>query len=216
MEHTRFRRVHGASALQNVDSGRAWIDAIYAPVGAAVLYFECYEGFLRCQLQRMETPGTNRRSGFGIETTTTMTISARNTCLFCDPPADRIFFRSELVNALWDGFPVSPGHALIVPRRHMANWFESNDDERMALFAALDAAKAIIDERQHPDGYNIGINSGAAAGQTIFHLHVHLIPRFAGDVADPRGGVRYVIPDRANYTKTHRDPDAPADSGSCK
>jgi len=155
-------------------------------------------------------------SRFGIETTTRMTVPTSNICIFCDPPVDRIFFQSELVIALWDGFPVSPGHALMVPRRHMANWFEANDDERIALFEALDAAKAIIDERHHADGYNIGINSGAAAGQTIFHLHVHLIPRFAGDVADPRGGVRYVIPDLANYTKSRLGPDAPADSGLCK
>ena len=83
----------------------------------------------------------------------------------------------------------------------MPTWFDANAEERTALFKALDAAKAIIEKDHGPDGYNIGINCDPAAGQTIFHLHVHLIPRYAGDVADPRGGVRHVIPDKANYTQ---------------
>jgi len=83
----------------------------------------------------------------------------------------------------------------------MPTWFDANADERTALFKALDAARTIIEQNYRPDGYNIGINCGPAAGQTIFHLHVHLIPRYSGDVADPRGGVRYVIPHKANYPK---------------
>jgi diadenosine tetraphosphate (Ap4A) HIT family hydrolase len=83
----------------------------------------------------------------------------------------------------------------------MPTWFDANADERTALFKALDAARTIIEQNYRPDGYNIGINCGPAAGQTIFHLHVHLIPRYSGDVADPRGGVRYVIPAKANYLK---------------
>jgi ATP adenylyltransferase len=120
-------------------------------------------------------------------------------CLFCKPPGDRIFFRAELVIGLWDAYPVSPGHALLVPQRHAPTWFEAAAEERAALFGAIDAAKTIIEQNYRPNGYNIGINCGAAAGQTIFHLHIHLIPRFEGDVADPRGGVRYVIPQKANY-----------------
>jgi ATP adenylyltransferase len=96
---------------------------------------------------------------------------------------------------------VSPGHALLIPHRHMPTWFDANGDERTALVAAVDAAKAIIEKDHRPDGYNIGINCGPAAGQTIFHLHVHLIPRYSGDVADPRGGVRRVIAEKANYLK---------------
>ena len=126
-------------------------------------------------------------------------------CPFCDPPTDRICFRSEFAFGLWDGFPVSPGHALLIPRRHVATLFDASREERVTLFDALEAVRAIIDERYRPDGYNIGINHGAAAGQTIFHLHLHLIPRYAGDVADPRGGVRYVIPDKANYLSADRD-----------
>ena len=137
-----------------------------------------------------------------------MTRPGSAPCPFCDPPAERTFFRGELVIGVWDAYPVSPGHALLIPRRHVATLFEANREEQMALLEALEAARAIIDERHRPDGYNIGVNHGAAAGQTIFHLHVHLIPRYLGDVADPRGGVRFVIPDKANYL--HSNPGAPA------
>ena len=131
--------------------------------------------------------------------TTTMTDPQRPACPFCDPPTARLFFSNQLVVGLWDAYPVSPGHALLIPRRHMENWFDADSQERAALCVATDTAKAIIDERHRPDGYNIGINCGAAAGQTVFHLHIHLIPRYAGDFADPRGGVRHVIPDKARY-----------------
>ena len=139
------------------------------------------------------------------------------TCPFCDVPEARIFFRNDLVLGLWDNYPVSPGHALLIPLRHVATWFEASDAERVALFSGIDAAKLEVDKRWKPDGYNIGINCGAAAGQTVFHLHVHLIPRFAGDVSDPHGGVRFVIPDKARYSDSvnqdgqapGRGPDAP-------
>jgi diadenosine tetraphosphate (Ap4A) HIT family hydrolase len=134
-------------------------------------------------------------------------------CPFCDPPAERTFFRGELVLGVWDAYPVSPGHALLIPRRHVATFFDAHRAEQSALLAALDAARMIIEERHRPDGYNIGINHGAAAGQTIFHLHVHLIPRYAGDVADPRGGVRFVIPNKANYLRAERGRAGPTDSG---
>ena len=120
-------------------------------------------------------------------------------CPFCSPVADRVFYEGRRALGLWDAFAVSPGHALLIPRRHVATWFEATGDEKDALVEAIDIAKSAIEKRRAPDGYNIGINSGLAAGQTIFHLHVHLIPRYVGDVPDPRGGVRYVIPDRANY-----------------
>jgi diadenosine tetraphosphate (Ap4A) HIT family hydrolase len=84
----------------------------------------------------------------------------------------------------------------------MPTWFDAKPEERTALLKAMDSAKEIIEKHHRPDGYNIGINCGPAAGQTIFHLHIHLIPRYSGDVTDPRGGVRHVIPDKANYGKT--------------
>ncbi|HKK30159.1 MAG TPA: HIT family protein, partial [Alphaproteobacteria bacterium] len=102
----------------------------------------------------------------------------------------------------WDRYPVSPGHALLVPRRHVAGWFDASQEEQQALVAALEAAKRKIEKEHRPDGYNIGVNIGEAAGQTVDHLHVHLIPRYQGDIADPRGGVRHVIPAKAGYWQT--------------
>jgi diadenosine tetraphosphate (Ap4A) HIT family hydrolase len=110
-----------------------------------------------------------------------------------------MFLKAELVLGLWDGYPVSPGHALLVTRRHVANWFEASHEEQQALAGAIASARCEIEKRHHPDGYNIGINTGEAAGQTVFHLHVHVIPRYAGDTPEPRGGVRRVIPGKAAY-----------------
>jgi diadenosine tetraphosphate (Ap4A) HIT family hydrolase len=125
---------------------------------------------------------------------------ARDSCPFCSPGGnERVFHSDDLIVALWDGFPVSPGHALVVPRRHVAGWFDATPEERAALVYGLDLARAAILERYAPDGFNIGINVGEAAGQTVFHLHVHLIPRYKGDVEDPRGGVRHVVPSKARY-----------------
>lgn len=98
-----------------------------------------------------------------------------------------------------DKFPVSPGHALIVPYRHFSNYFEATDEERQAIWRLVDEAKTLVDRSHKPDGYNVGLNAGAAAGQTVLHAHVHLIPRYRGDVSDPRGGVRGVIPDKQRY-----------------
>lgn len=120
-------------------------------------------------------------------------------CPFCDPAEERILWRGRLVLGLWDGFPVSPGHALLVTRRHVADWFSATDEERRALMDGLEVARAAIRGRHSPAGYNVGINIGEAAGQTVPHLHVHLIPRYTGDVDDPRGGVRHVLPALANY-----------------
>ncbi len=101
--------------------------------------------------------------------------------------------------AIFDKFPVTEGHALVVPRRLIATWWEAGANEQVDLMALVEEVRRILDERHSPDGYNIGINVGSAAGQTVDHLHIHLIPRYAGDVPDPRGGVRQVIPGRGNY-----------------
>ena len=101
--------------------------------------------------------------------------------------------------AIADRFPVSPGHTLVVPRRPMATWWEATDEERADILALVDEVKRQLDAERRPDGYNVGFNSGAAAGQTIGHLHVHVIPRYLGDMPDPRGGVRHVIPGKGNY-----------------
>ena len=126
-------------------------------------------------------------------------------CPFCTPDASRVFLDAELVLGIWDGFPVSPSHALLIPRRHVTDWFQASADEKAALTSAIDQARTFIEERAasegrpKPAGYNVGFNAGSAAGQTVFHLHVHVIPRYQGDVADPKGGVRGVIPGKATY-----------------
>ncbi len=88
---------------------------------------------------------------------------------------------------------------MIIPKRHFATLFEASSEEQIALLAALGETKTILDALHHPDGYNIGINHGQAGGQSVPHLHIHLIPRYQGDKADPRGGVRWVLPDKAKY-----------------
>jgi len=121
------------------------------------------------------------------------------TCPFCSPDPARIVFETDRVIALRDGYPVSPGHLLLVPRRHVADWFEATPAEQQALTEAIGSARAAILKDHQPDGFNIGINAGEAAGQTVMHLHVHVIPQYRSDIADPRGGVRWVIPDTAAY-----------------
>jgi superfamily II DNA or RNA helicase/diadenosine tetraphosphate (Ap4A) HIT family hydrolase len=122
-------------------------------------------------------------------------------CFFCTITEDKTFYSSPLVLAIWDQFPVSSGHALIIPRRHCETWFDANPQEQAEIMATVAIVRQMITESLHPDGFNIGMNVGTTAGQTIPHLHVHLIPRYRGDVADPTGGVRSVIPGKANYLK---------------
>jgi len=126
-------------------------------------------------------------------------VSKTPPCPFCAPDETRVVFRGKHVFALWDGFPVSTGHALVVPYRHVPSWFDASTEERAELFESIDAVRERIEQLQPADGFNIGINVGAAAGQTIHHLHLHVIPRRNGDVPDPRGGVRHVIPGKGNY-----------------
>lgn len=101
--------------------------------------------------------------------------------------------------SIMDGFSISRGHALIIPKRHIASLFDATSDEREALYDLLAQVKIELQEKYNPDGFNIGINEGAAAGQTVMHLHIHLIPRYSGDLPDPRGGVRWIFPDKAAY-----------------
>ena len=118
---------------------------------------------------------------------------------FFDVPESEWVASNRLAFAIRDRFPVSPGHTLVVPRRQVVDWWSASADEHVALLALIDAVKSRLDIEFHPDGYNVGFNAGAAAGQTIFHLHVHVIPRYQGDTHDPRGGVRHVIPGLGNY-----------------
>ena len=121
------------------------------------------------------------------------------TCPFCNPLPDEIVLQNTLCYARYDRYPASPGHLLLIPFRHVAGLFDATDAELTALLALAREAKTLLDERLHPDGYNVGANVRAAAGQTVMHLHVHVIPRYAGDMADPRGGVRGAIPEKRVY-----------------
>jgi diadenosine tetraphosphate (Ap4A) HIT family hydrolase len=128
-----------------------------------------------------------------------MTNSAARPCAFCALAPGRIILANGLAVAFRDAFPLSPGHTLVIPRRHAPSFFGITPEERAAVLSLLDAAKAGLDAELRPDAYNIGVNDGPAAGQTVGHLHVHLIPRYAGDREDPRGGVRWIIPEKAKY-----------------
>ena len=120
-------------------------------------------------------------------------------CAFCELASERVLKRGELCLAFADGYPVSLGHTLVIPKRHVASFFETTAEERAELFSLLDWCRNEIIARHNPDAFNIGINDGRAAGQTVMHLHIHLIPRYAGDKSDPRGGVRWTFPEKADY-----------------
>ncbi|HBQ25470.1 MAG TPA: HIT family protein [Syntrophomonas sp.] len=120
-----------------------------------------------------------------------------NKCIFCNQ--EELILENELAWARYDKYPVSPGHILIITKRHVADFFDTTIKERRALNDLLEEAKKKLDQEYSPDGYNIGVNCNTAAGQTVMHLHIHLIPRYQGDIDNPRGGVRGVIPDKRIY-----------------
>lgn len=126
-------------------------------------------------------------------------MPASKPCAFCTLPPHRIIKETERALVIRDGFPISTGHTLVIPKRHVGSFFEVTPEEREELLALLDESKLLLDADYHPDGFNLGINDGAAAGQTVPHLHIHLIPRYKGDRTDPRGGVRWIIPEKADY-----------------
>ena len=121
------------------------------------------------------------------------------TCPFCSPYDDDVIAKNTFCYARWDRYPVSKGHLLVIPFRHIPDFFELADEEKLALLALVTECKEIIEENFTPAGYNIGFNIGAAAGQTVMHCHCHVIPRYLGDVKNPRGGIRGLIPGRYNY-----------------
>ena len=125
------------------------------------------------------------------------------------PPSDWVASNS-LAFAIRDRFPVSPGHTLVITHRPAETWWDATTDEQQAILELVDEVKRLLDGELHPHGYNVGFNAGRAAGQTVPHLHVHVIPRFDGDLADPRGGVRHVIPDRGNYLRAGDPSPTPA------
>lgn len=122
-------------------------------------------------------------------------------CPFCNLDASRVTLSSAYALAIYDGYPVNPGHCLIIPKRHIASFFDATREEQAALLDLLSEMQKILLNERSPDGFNVGINVGEAAGQTVMHLHIHLIPRYAGDQPNPRGGVRWIFPSKAAYWK---------------
>ncbi|MCR5456013.1 MAG: HIT domain-containing protein [Bacteroidales bacterium] len=121
-------------------------------------------------------------------------------CPFCKlNPKVEIISETATAVAFLDGYPVSKGHTLIIPKRHVADYFELTVKEQRAIWLLVNRCKKILEDRFHPDGFNVGINVGQAAGQSVFHVHVHIIPRYKGDVENPKGGVRGVIPGKQKY-----------------
>jgi diadenosine tetraphosphate (Ap4A) HIT family hydrolase len=120
-------------------------------------------------------------------------------CPFCCLKKDRIRLESEFAVAFLDGFPVTEGHMLVVPKRHVVSLFHLPEKEQAAVWLLVTQVRALLLVELQPDGFNVGLNDGSSAGQTVMHAHVHVIPRRSGDVPDPRGGVRWVMPDKAAY-----------------
>jgi diadenosine tetraphosphate (Ap4A) HIT family hydrolase len=123
-------------------------------------------------------------------------------CIFCG--RQTLLHETDLTYVTYDTYPASPGHALIITKRHVANYFDCSSEEVVDLWQSVAMAKQLIEKEYSPDSYNIGINVGSVAGQSVPHIHIHLIPRYKGDVEDPRGGVRGVIPHKRKYTR-HQD-----------
>ena len=126
-------------------------------------------------------------------------------CPFCliasgDSDTELIAESSKSV-AFFDSYPISEGHTLLIPKKHEVNFFNLSEDERSDIWGLVNTVQKILNDMLNPDGFNIGVNVLEAAGQTIMHAHVHIIPRFSGDIKDPRGGVRWVIPEKAPYWK---------------
>jgi diadenosine tetraphosphate (Ap4A) HIT family hydrolase len=122
----------------------------------------------------------------------------RMDCVFCKRHHP-ILAETKLSFAFLDSFPVSSGHSLVIPKRHVLSIWELTDEEYTDAFNLVRQVKDILQEKFEPQGYNVGVNCGEAAGQSVFHAHVHVIPRYNGDVPSPRGGVRNIIPGKGNY-----------------
>ena len=121
-------------------------------------------------------------------------------CKFCEIIKNKQFLiENDLAVAFYDSYPVSDGHALIIPKRHAETYFDLSEEEIKAMLSLSKEMKKIIDDKYHPDGYNVGFNVNIAGGQTVFHAHMHIIPRYKGDIENPRGGIRKIIKTKTNY-----------------
>lgn len=127
---------------------------------------------------------------------------AEKYCIFCDKKnigKERTFAENRDFSARWDKNPVAPGHSIVISKKHVESFFKLSSEGILGMYDLIKKVKGITDRKYKPDAYNIGVNEGAAAGRTINHLHIHLIPRYTGDVENPRGGVRNIIPEKGDY-----------------
>lgn len=129
-------------------------------------------------------------------------MSEHQDCPFCK--SRNIIIENDLAFADYDTYPASPGHSLVIIKRHVAEYFQATTEEKAAIWALVDEMKIIIDNEFKPDAYNVGVNIGKTAGQSVPHIHIHIIPRYEGDVENPQGGVRGVIPHKQKYTRKER------------
>ena len=120
-------------------------------------------------------------------------------CPFCDLPNERVFLETETTRVFLDAFPITEGHTLVIPRRHVASIFELPPEELAALWSQVAFVRKVIAKKYCAHAFNIGVNDGSAAGQTVLHAHIHVIPRRNGDSPDPRGGIRWIMPSKAKY-----------------
>jgi len=129
-------------------------------------------------------------------------LSSTTSCPFCSYSQSDVVLERSSAYVRYDAYPVTPGHMLVIPKRYVASLFDLGPQERRDVWELVEECKDLLDVEHHPDGYNIGVNVGTAAGQTIFHCHIHVIPRYRGDSEDPTGGVRGVIPSRQKYPRS--------------
>jgi diadenosine tetraphosphate (Ap4A) HIT family hydrolase len=125
-------------------------------------------------------------------------MSEKPNCPFCNIDRGPLA-ENKLAFAIPDKYPVSPGHTLVISRRHVVDYFDLSDEEKTACWNLVDRVKEQLETEHKPDGWNIGINTGTVAGQTVFHFHCHLIPRYEGDMKDPKGGVRHSVKGKGYY-----------------
>ena len=124
----------------------------------------------------------------------------KNNCIFCDIIERKDYLlENDLAVAFYDAMPVSDGHTLVIPKRHVETYFDLSKEEMGAIFELSEKVKEMLDNKYHPDGYNVGFNVGVYGGQSVMHCHMHIIPRYQGDIENPRGGIRKIIKNKINY-----------------
>mgnify|MGYP003149873519 CR=1 FL=1 len=126
-------------------------------------------------------------------------------CPFCDLDPDRVLFTNRIATALYDAYPVTPGHMLVIPNVHVSSIFELSWPKRQAMMDMVELVRDHLGREYKTNCFNIGINEGVWSGQTVDHAHIHIIPRYKGDVPDPKGGIRWIFPDKAAYWEKTND-----------